>query len=266
MTLIDWQRENLPWLQRMEFAPTSLERVTLLSYFFYDDERIETEFWRTEFAFLCSYHVFGVMPSVLVVNQTTKAITDFSRRFDIELQVDPSLTGGLSAMNLDCDAKLYSRFKADYVLTIESDGMPVNAGLEQFLEYDYVGAPWQKVRQPWYLRPFHDYLVGNSGFCLRSKKICKMAADFYAHSLFRILPYNFLTVEDVFYCKTMRWFGGRKMKSLRFPDPATAARFSLEYPCDYFPASAMPPIGFHGAAGFENYVNLYGIPQLQEVC
>ncbi len=49
----------------------------------------------------------------------------------------------------------------DFVLTIQWDGFIVNPDgwREEFLEYDYIGAPW-----PW------NKMCGNSGFCLKSKK------------------------------------------------------------------------------------------------
>jgi hypothetical protein len=52
--------------------------------------------------------------------------------------------------------------KADYYLTIHWDGFVVNpkAWTDDFLLYDYIGAPW-----PWY-----KYMCGNGGFCLKSQK------------------------------------------------------------------------------------------------
>lgn len=52
--------------------------------------------------------------------------------------------------------------KADYYLTIHWDGFIVNtdAWNNDFLLYDYIGAPW-----PWYKN-----MCGNGGFCLKSQK------------------------------------------------------------------------------------------------
>lgn len=52
----------------------------------------------------------------------------------------------------------------DFVLVIQYDGFILNpeAWTDDFLAYDYIGAPW------WYE---DDYNVGNGGFSLRSKKL-----------------------------------------------------------------------------------------------
>lgn len=50
----------------------------------------------------------------------------------------------------------------DFFLTINWDGFIVNTSswTDDFLLYDYIGAPW-----PWF-----NNIVGNGGFCLKSKK------------------------------------------------------------------------------------------------
>ena len=52
--------------------------------------------------------------------------------------------------------------ESDFCLTIQYDGFIVNpnAWTDEFFDYDYIGAPW----------PWLDDLVGNGGFCLKSKK------------------------------------------------------------------------------------------------
>lgn len=56
-------------------------------------------------------------------------------------------------------------FSSDFILTIHWDGFIVNpkAWTSQFLEYDYIGAPWPHIND----------LVGNGGFCLKSQKFLK---------------------------------------------------------------------------------------------
>lgn len=50
----------------------------------------------------------------------------------------------------------------DFILTVHWDGFIINpnAWTEKFLSYDYIGAPW----------PWMENIVGNGGFCLKSKK------------------------------------------------------------------------------------------------
>ena len=259
LSLDSWQHAVLPTLRAHAFKVSSIHDVTLLAYFFWDDDRIETKFYTVECAFLCAYKSWGLMPSVLVVNRETPTIQRFCTSYGIKLQVDASLTGGVPTMNLDCIKNLYSRFDTGYVVIIQSDGMPVNAGLEKFLgKYDYVGAPWPGHChwKDWF--PYPKYGVGNGGFCLRSKRICERAAHAY-NAFWRHFPYNWLVGDDVFYCKTMPFISRYWRKTFRFPTVAEAIGFSIE---------AIPPgveikdqpLGFHSAYGFLQYVKRFGIP------
>ena len=261
LTMDQWQKAILPELRKLSFvhAKEILRKVTLLAYFFWDDDRIETKFYTVECAFLCAFKTFGLMPSVLVVNKETKTIRSFCEKYSVMLQIDSGLTGGVPVMNLDCIQNLYRRFQTDYVLIIQSDGMPVNPGLEHFLGlYDYVGAPWPGHchRKDWF--PYPKYGVGNGGFCLRSKRICEQAAKAY-NAFWRYLPYNWLVGDDVFYCKTMPFLSRFWKRNFRFPDREQAIKFAIEH---IVPGvkSHEPPIGFHSEIGFREYVKKFGIP------
>lgn len=61
--------------------------------------------------------------------------------------------------------KLHEYVDTDYCLIIQHDGYVLNAEAwsNEFLKYDYIGAPWE-----WYQ---DDMKVGNGGFSLRSKKL-----------------------------------------------------------------------------------------------
>lgn len=58
--------------------------------------------------------------------------------------------------------KLPYEIESEYCLTIQYDGFIVNPNswTDEFFDYDYIGAPW----------PWLEDLVGNGGFCLKSKK------------------------------------------------------------------------------------------------
>jgi hypothetical protein len=60
-------------------------------------------------------------------------------------------------------------FKTKHVLFIHWDSWIIDPGMwnPEFLDYDYVGAPW------WY----EELNVGNSGFCLRSTALLRFLAD-----------------------------------------------------------------------------------------
>ena len=70
-----------------------------------------------------------------------------------------------------------------YVLIIQYDGFILNpqAWTDEFLKYDYIGAPWKVA--DWAVNNFDfpkellgQYVVGNGGFNLRSKKLISICA------------------------------------------------------------------------------------------
>lgn len=90
--------------------------------------------------------------------------------------------------------QLYRHVCSTHVLLIQADGYVLSSKCwrEEFLEYDYIGAPWPTVNDS-YITPFGDQVqVGNGGFSLRSKRLLEVplrhivtfevnADDFYNH-------------------------------------------------------------------------------------
>lgn len=265
ITLDEWQRAVLPWLRTIDFVPTKLDGVTLLAYFFWNDDRIETKFYTIECAFLSAFRSWGGgIPAVLVTNRETEAMRSFCARHEVRLQVDPTLIGGVPGMNIDCIQNLHRRFETEYVVIIQSDGFPVRAGLEGFLgKWDYIGAPWPghgNWKDRLFLYP--KFSVGNGGFCLRSKRICEQASKSYG-GVWKHLPYSLFVGDDVFYCKTMPVLSARWRRTFCYPTREEALRFSVEWvPRGMEMAAA--PLGFHSNAGFRNYARRFGVPFADE--
>jgi len=65
--------------------------------------------------------------------------------------------------------ELYKYIETSHVLIVQWDAYVINpqAWTNEFLEYDYIGAPW-------HFRT--DFKVGNGGFSLRSKKLLELTA------------------------------------------------------------------------------------------
>ena len=61
--------------------------------------------------------------------------------------------------------------KTDFSITLHYDGFVLNPDVfsQLFLNFDYIGASWPH---------FKHYNVGNSGFCLRSRKLFDHASEF----------------------------------------------------------------------------------------
>lgn len=259
-TLDEWQRAIIGPLRNFTFEKSSLTNITLLAYFFWDDERIETLFYKIECAFLCAFKSWGLTNAVVVVNRETRKIRSFCDLYGIELQVERSLSGGgLRRMSIDCIVNLYRRFRTEYVVIIQTDGMPVTSGIEDFMgKYDYIGAPWPGHchYKDWF--PYPKYGVGNGGFCMRSRRICEQASKSY-NAFWRHMPYTWLVGDDVFYCKTMPFLSNYWRKEFKFPTVNEAIKFSIEA----IPPKAkimQPPLGFHSAYGFQQYVRQFGMP------
>jgi hypothetical protein len=76
---------------------------------------------------------------------------------------------------------LYKYVDTDYALLIQDDGFVVNvdAWKDEFLNYDYIGAPWPLPHDSFsYRDPSGNIIrVGNGGFSLRSKKLMRLPEE-----------------------------------------------------------------------------------------
>jgi len=114
-------------------------------------------------------------------------------------------------------------FSTNFILITQHDGyiLNPNAWQSDFLEYDYIGAPWS------------DGVVGNGGFSLRSKKFCELSSE---------IESDIYAPEDVLLCRTHRKFF--EDNGIKFAPEELAHKFSWEknsrYP--YYEGQ----FGFHG--------------------
>lgn len=116
-----------------------------------------------------------------------------------------------------------------HALFIQWDGMACNkqSWTDEFLEYDYIGAPWSWETP--------DRAVGNGGFSLRSKRLLDACLDQYIRFT------NFYKNEDELIGKLFRSFLEEKY-SIRYPTVELARQFSVEERIDMH----IPSFGFHG--------------------
>ena len=110
-----------------------------------------------------------------------------------QLSLIPEISSLSDYSKLMTSVSFWRQVKGAKILTFQTDSFLRKRGVEDFLEYDYVGAPWRKD-QPWNLP---DFSGGNGGISLRSKpKLIqalkrvpwKGAAEdiYFVHSLARI--------------------------------------------------------------------------------
>jgi len=90
--------------------------------------------------------------------------------------------------------EIWRHVETPHVLVVQADGFVINPHMwtDEFLEFDYIGAPWP-IRRRAYVDPFGNHQrVGNGGFSLRSKALLETpqkvdvpfdvnSSDFYAH-------------------------------------------------------------------------------------
>ena len=119
--------------------------------------------------------------------------------------------------------------KYDKCLTVQDDGILFKEGVEEFLKYDYVGAPWY-INEQEIIQKGNSKLVGNGGLSLRTvQKMYDIAVskkgkdENFCHN-FWIIP------EDVMYSSA---------PNLNIPVRSDAEKFAFEEKIN------MDAIGFH---------------------
>lgn len=119
-------------------------------------------------------------------------------------------------------------FDAEHVLVVQWDGFAIDGAAwdRAFLDYDYIGAPWNDAART----------VGNGGFSLRSRRLCAALAELEPP---RTHP------EDACICRDLR--PQLEARGLRFAPSALAERFAFEEPRPGFPT-----FGFHGLFNFHH--------------
>jgi len=129
-----------------------------------------------------------------------------------------------------------------FVMLVQWDGYPVRPEnwTDDFLSYDYLGAPWPQFPAP--------FSVGNGGFSLRSKRLLQACRDP------RFQPFH---PEDIGICHRNRALL-EEDHGLRFAPVDLAARFSCERM-----GTRSAAFGFHGVfnmpwvMGLDPFLNLF---------
>ena len=143
---------------------------------------------------------------------------------------------------------LHKHVDTSHVLTIHDDGFVINPEKWDpfWLEFDYIGAPWEYSENS-FIDPWGNHVrVGNGGFSLRSKKLLEVPlranvpwdinwGDFYKH-----MDAGF-TSEDGNICVHNRHI--YEVLGCKFAPVNVAARFSHERPTPE--TKGITPFGFH---------------------
>jgi hypothetical protein len=142
--------------------------------------------------------------------------------------------------------ELWRYVDADFILTVQPDGYILNPQYwsEDFLSYDYIGAPWTLDNLT---SDAKHCQVGNGGFCIRSRRFCEETAK-------TLRPYR-MENDDVYFCQRMR-VEGCFPPEITFAPLEVACRFAIEWGvwpkagCETFTQmTENDTFGFHGTTG-----------------
>ena len=153
---------------------------------------------------------------------------------------------------------LHKYFETSHCLIVQSDSFVVNSSLwkEEFLQFDYIGAPWSNKIQinPNLVLHLEKNTVGNGGFSLRSHKLAKTTAKIDFNSL--KFP---LKSEDIIICHYLY----KKMlnNGIRFAPPELAAQFSMENVNHLHGQDVNSVFGFHGKHLRDYFLKKYMLRQ-----
>lgn len=153
---------------------------------------------------------------------------------EFSLKTDVPVRNFYARMKDICDVEevlwriVPKEIRTSHLLTIQWDGWVLNgnAWMNEFLDYDYIGAPWT-----WYATD----RIGNGGFSLRSAKLMRELAT-----------YDIVGAEDTSLCRFYR----KELEALgyRWAPEDLAKHFSVEHGPDAV------TFGFHGAFNFPRVV------------
>lgn len=112
-----------------------------------------------------------------------KVLTSLPADGDSRVVAIPALTS-VDAYSQFCLESLVDQIETSHALIIQYDGFVLNplAWRDEFLNYDYIGAPVRLSRWANERNVMTDYnpgevVVGNGGFCLRSKRLLTLTAE-----------------------------------------------------------------------------------------
>lgn len=140
---------------------------------------------------------------------------------------------------------LHRQFQTSHCLIIQADGFVLDPSRWEpgFLDYDYIGAPWQpqiEVYQnpPWTL-DLAKNRVGNGGFTLRSKRLLEALAEVPVEEIrFPVMS------EDIVICHYL--YDRMVAAGMRYAPLDMAARFAVEAEGSVPGQSIESVFGFHG--------------------
>lgn len=151
------------------------------------------------------------------------------------------LEDGKPAYDIFMVTELHKHFDTSHVLVMQLDGYITHPELwnNDWLQYDYIGAPWMPGHQP--------CAVGNGGFSLRSRRFQEWLSDYIAANGWKPLP------DDIVI--SVNAHDDAVAAGFTYAPVSVAEIFSKEQP---LPTRSLkvPTFGFHGAEARQYITNV----------
>ena len=139
--------------------------------------------------------------------------------------------------NWFCITELHKHIQTPLSLVTQTDGFIIHPEFwsDAFLDYDYIGAVW-----PSHIRGMRQgQPVGNSGFCMRSKRLLEATSQIAAR-----VGKPRRCKDDLFACATH--YPELVEMGMKFAPVEIASRFSFEMPVAGLSLTERDTFGFHG--------------------
>ena len=147
--------------------------------------------------------------------------------------------------------QLHNFVDTEFCLVVQADGFVINPSIwtNQFLEYDYIGAPWPNevsvLNTSFNKMSLGRNRVGNGGFSLRSKKLLKACSQIDFDKL--DFP---LKSEDLIICHYL--YDEMLKAGIKFAPLEIAKKFSIESLIKDHAENLDLSFGFHGKNWLES--------------
>lgn len=153
----------------------------------------------------------------------TRAARDLAGLQMLPVQADAFTIPQLNLMMTSVEFwKQFADKGVDHIFIFQSDSLMLRGGIDSFLQYDYVGAPWALDNVKWgMLKKDMPNGVGNGGLSLRSIRSQIDACVLGTQN--QTVPTN----EDFFIVRELE-----QSAKYRLPTRTDAYKFAIEVPCD----------------------------------
>jgi len=178
----------------------------------YGLDTIDLQRQLTAFEICIKYATFGEMKILTHVDH------DFVTDSGIQI-INTNKVDSLKDYNTFNLKHLNEYIETDFVMIAEHDGFILNpnAWMDEFLQYDYIGAPWLVDGK---------LVVGNGGFSIRSKKLLALTQSDPHIKLGNKEDHRYSENEDWVICMILRDY--IENKDITFAPVEIAKRFSIE--------------------------------------